>query len=640
MLARAFRDRPEVVTVGRVSRPVPRGTLLFSPTKAFQAETGCHHGVLERYAERLEREGFLERCDVLGKAARRFREPVTGDAPAAGAILRRPPAAVSEPRSRLIAYAEARGLPPSDIELAEIAGFGRNVGAFRARRDELLAGFSPDDDGRLVLSSMSIGATADSPDSAEAPRVGESETESTPPLYRFSDSPVNSEKSIYPPEEEKEEARPSAHPLDITMLGDVIPPEFDRLAREHGCPAPQKAYSRWRAYNLCSGATAPPSGHDPHAWLLAWFGGWLANAADGGWKGFVPPVTQRPADGPVAQQGEGGGAAGERLGPARRPRRASLIAPLAPEMEREFEEFWQSYPWQKDKGAARAAYRDARDHASGVDILRGARRYAGEQLRDPTFTKSPANWLDDEGWSDREKPRKTGSNPYDLERRREQERTQDALAAGLIRAGDLPVPGSREEARLAAEAERAKEERARLEEQKRAAAGRRYRLERQLRDAEQECSNIERWLSDLDSPKVRDRHDETVRELRELAESKGAGWDHIHGHAKYYADLNWLEDAPTSVVRRIFAQRVGRHWHNMGCLDFKHEVRQQIAGADYHRPGARERLSARLAKASQAKAEIMAELAAIDALLARTEPEPASAAAWPSSQAILHARAP
>lgn len=75
---------------------------------------------------------------------------------------------------------------------------------------------------------------------------------------------------------------------------------------------------------------------------------------------------------------------------------------------RAFDEFWQTYPLRKAKGAARRAFDKAiKGGASAAVIIEGAKLYASDRAgQDPKFTKHPATWLNGECWTDERKPAK------------------------------------------------------------------------------------------------------------------------------------------------------------------------------------------------------------------------------------------
>lgn len=80
----------------------------------------------------------------------------------------------------------------------------------------------------------------------------------------------------------------------------------------------------------------------------------------------------------------------------------------APSDEELFEEWWSVYPRKASKGGARAAYKSARRKTSAASLLEGARRYADDPNRDPSYTKHAATWLNSECWNDPPLPARRG----------------------------------------------------------------------------------------------------------------------------------------------------------------------------------------------------------------------------------------
>jgi hypothetical protein len=62
-----------------------------------------------------------------------------------------------------------------------------------------------------------------------------------------------------------------------------------------------------------------------------------------------------------------------------------------------FKEFWEVFPRKIGKGAARKAFRNALNRASGEEIVAGAKRYRPKDLE---FCKHPATWLNADCWLD------------------------------------------------------------------------------------------------------------------------------------------------------------------------------------------------------------------------------------------------
>lgn len=74
------------------------------------------------------------------------------------------------------------------------------------------------------------------------------------------------------------------------------------------------------------------------------------------------------------------------------------------ELNVHFEEFWKTYPRKQGKGEARRAFAKAVVDAEPSDVIAGARRYANDPNRSPSFTAMPATWLNQERWDDEPLP--------------------------------------------------------------------------------------------------------------------------------------------------------------------------------------------------------------------------------------------
>jgi hypothetical protein len=66
-----------------------------------------------------------------------------------------------------------------------------------------------------------------------------------------------------------------------------------------------------------------------------------------------------------------------------------------------FDEFWKVYPRKTAKGAARKVWEKITEPA---EVIEGARRFALDPNRDPSFTPHPATWLNGERWLDEPLP--------------------------------------------------------------------------------------------------------------------------------------------------------------------------------------------------------------------------------------------
>ena len=62
--------------------------------------------------------------------------------------------------------------------------------------------------------------------------------------------------------------------------------------------------------------------------------------------------------------------------------------------------FWNAYPRKTSVVSARAAWGVAAGKVAPQVIIEAAKRYAEDPNRDPTYTPSPANWLEQERWHD------------------------------------------------------------------------------------------------------------------------------------------------------------------------------------------------------------------------------------------------
>jgi hypothetical protein len=88
-------------------------------------------------------------------------------------------------------------------------------------------------------------------------------------------------------------------------------------------------------------------------------------------------------------------------------------AALTKQLGEDFNDWYAIYPKHVGRGAAVNSYTKARKNGATVEELTaGARRYAAERKgQDPQFTKAPANWLNQECWTD--EPDHTGEIDVD-----------------------------------------------------------------------------------------------------------------------------------------------------------------------------------------------------------------------------------
>lgn len=66
----------------------------------------------------------------------------------------------------------------------------------------------------------------------------------------------------------------------------------------------------------------------------------------------------------------------------------------------EFGLFWNAYPRKTSVVSARAAWGVATGKVAPQVIIEAAKAFAEDPNRDPTYTPSPANWLEQERWHD------------------------------------------------------------------------------------------------------------------------------------------------------------------------------------------------------------------------------------------------
>lgn len=86
--------------------------------------------------------------------------------------------------------------------------------------------------------------------------------------------------------------------------------------------------------------------------------------------------------------------------------RARARATVA-DRDREFEEFYATYPRKEGRGCAVRAFKAARKKASMAELMAGLERYK-RIPRERQYTKMPASWLNGEHWRD-EAPKPNGA---------------------------------------------------------------------------------------------------------------------------------------------------------------------------------------------------------------------------------------
>lgn len=81
-----------------------------------------------------------------------------------------------------------------------------------------------------------------------------------------------------------------------------------------------------------------------------------------------------------------------------RPKNYPLEPPLEPPYL--FDDFWEIYPLKIAKKTAKIAYQKAIKSTKAEVILEGAKRYANDPKRHPSYTVHPTTWLNQERWAD------------------------------------------------------------------------------------------------------------------------------------------------------------------------------------------------------------------------------------------------
>ena len=104
--------------------------------------------------------------------------------------------------------------------------------------------------------------------------------------------------------------------------------------------------------------------------------------------------------------------------------------PLEPLLETPFGLFWSTYPTKVGKQAAMKAWEKAIQQADAATIVEGARRYAEDPNRHPSYTAHPSTWLNAGRWADDPLPTRE-LNPAE---KRAQEAVEAARKANLERA--------------------------------------------------------------------------------------------------------------------------------------------------------------------------------------------------------------
>ena len=117
-----------------------------------------------------------------------------------------------------------------------------------------------------------------------------------------------------------------------------------------------------------------------------------------------------------------------------------------------FEEFWKIYPLKVGKKPAQVAFDKAIKTTALEVILSGAKRYADDPNRHPTYTAHPTTWLNQERWGDAPLPareitaeEKKARELAEAQERTRRERERSAELARLdaeAKAKAIPMPDS------------------------------------------------------------------------------------------------------------------------------------------------------------------------------------------------------
>lgn len=101
-----------------------------------------------------------------------------------------------------------------------------------------------------------------------------------------------------------------------------------------------------------------------------------------------------------------------------------------------FDEFWSIYPRKVSKPDARRAWAAALKRTDADTVIDGARRYADDPNRDPSYTKHPGTWLRNECWNDDPLPARGGTRPLDRQAELLRQEMARARAADQAAAGE------------------------------------------------------------------------------------------------------------------------------------------------------------------------------------------------------------
>ena len=82
------------------------------------------------------------------------------------------------------------------------------------------------------------------------------------------------------------------------------------------------------------------------------------------------------------------------------------------QIDKDFAQFWETYPIKVGKGAALKAWTKAIRRETPETIIEGASRYAKDPNREPEFTAYPATWLNADRWLDSPLPSKKSQDLF------------------------------------------------------------------------------------------------------------------------------------------------------------------------------------------------------------------------------------
>lgn len=128
----------------------------------------------------------------------------------------------------------------------------------------------------------------------------------------------------------------------------------------------------------------------------------------------VTPIATDGVTESVTHNGSNGVSSDAPTRPDPTKRKDSLTAARRARVDQAFDDFWAAYPRKVGKDAARKAWTKAALATSTVQIIEGAKNYAGQREgEDSQFTAHPATWLNAGRWDD-EPPRTAPAEDFQL----------------------------------------------------------------------------------------------------------------------------------------------------------------------------------------------------------------------------------